>query len=108
MRYWKALDETAKILKPTFLVYKTNENCENYENNNISQAISEKLTENANEVIETKNYVNNSCGYTNCFINGQMAVPHGEAAFLSVTDFPKVNLPREFMDKAEQKQNRLT
>ena len=28
MRYWKALDETAKIIKPTFLVYKTNKNCE--------------------------------------------------------------------------------
>ena len=58
------------------------------------KAINEKLTENANEAIETKNHVNNSCGYTNRFINGQMAVAHGEAAFLCVTDFLKVNLPR--------------
>ena len=33
IRYWKALHETAKIIKPTFLVYKTNESCENDENN---------------------------------------------------------------------------
>ena len=58
------------------------------------KAINEKLTENANEAIEAKNHVNNSCGYTKRFINGQMAVAHGEAAFLCVTDFPKVNLPR--------------
>ena len=66
-----------------------------------------KIT-NANEVIETKTYVNNSCGYTNRFISGEIAVADGEAAFLCVTDFPKVNLPLGFMDRSEQKQNRLT
>ena len=76
MWQWKALDETAKIMKPTFLVYKTNEKITTF-----LEAINKKLTENVNEVIETKNYVNNSCGYTCCFSNGQMAVAHGQAAF---------------------------
>ena len=77
----------SEIMNSTILVYKTNENCEN---TTFLEAI-KKLTENVNEVIETKNYVNNSCGYTCCFSNGQMAVA-GEI----------------FMDTSEQQQNRAT
>ena len=46
MRQWKALDETAKIMKPTLLVYKTNENCKN---NNISWGHQQKINGKCND-----------------------------------------------------------
>ena len=52
------------------------------------KAINEKLTENANEVIETKIHVTNNCGYTNRFINGQMAVAH-KSSFFVCDRFPQ-------------------
>ena len=80
----------SEIMKPTFLVYETMKIAKI----TFLEAISKKLTENVNEVIETKNYVNNSCGYTCCFSNGKMAVTHGQAAFCVWPISPMVNLPR--------------
>ena len=91
MRQWKALDETAKLWNPRFLFTKPMKIAKI---TTFLEAISKKLTENVNEVIETKNYVNNSCGYTCCFSNGQMAVAHGQAAFCVWPISPMVNLPR--------------
>lgn len=69
----EALDETAKIIKPTKIAKMTK----------LSSDHRRKINGNRNETeaTEAKKYENNKCGYTRHFTKGKMAIAHGEAAF---------------------------
>ena len=95
----EALDETAKITKPTKIAKMTK----------LSSDHRRKINGNRNEAIEAKNYENNGCGYTSHFTNGQMAIAHGEAAFCVCPVSRRwICLGEIFTDTSEEQQNRPT